>query len=241
VIIWFNISLDFFPILLFGVYQGLFAARSTKGVTRLSSSERALITLPDEVKEILVGLLLGDAHISKRSQTGNARLIYAQTAEKHKEYFDYVFSFFKPFCVKDYIPQFKIVRDNRTKKNYTAMSFTTMQLPCFNEYYELFYNDKVKKVPANIYELLTARGLAFWLMDDASRQGDGLHINVYAFNTADVDKLMFTLQDKFNLKCSIHYNRDSKPRIYVFKESMDILRNLVEPYFIKEMLYKLGL
>lgn len=78
-------------------------------------------------------------------------------------------------------------------------------------------------------------------MDDASRQGDGLHINVYAFNTADVDKLMFTLQDKFNLKCSIHYNRDSKPRIYVFKESMDILRNLVEPYFIKEMLYKLGL
>ena len=30
---------------------------------------------------------------------------------------------------------------------------------------------------------------------------------------------MFTLQDKFNLKCSIHYNRDNKPRIYIFKES----------------------
>jgi hypothetical protein len=78
-------------------------------------------------------------------------------------------------------------------------------------------------------------------MDDGSRQGDGLHISVYAFSNKDVDKLMFTLQDKFNIKCSIHYNRDKKPRIYIFKESMDNLKFLVTPYFIKEMLYKLGL
>ncbi len=52
---------------------------------------------------------------------------------------------------------------------------------------------------------------------------------------------MFTLQDKFGLKCSIHYNRDNKPRIYIFKESMSKLRSLVSEYFIKEMLYKLGL
>ena len=168
-------------------------------------------------------------------------MIYAQTAVKHKEYFDYVFSFFSPFCVKDYIPQSKIVRDNRTKKIYSAISFTTMQLPCFNEFQEIFYNLKVKKVPNNIYELLTARGLAFLIMDDGSKQNDGLHISVYGFNTADVDKLMFTLQDKFSLKCSIHYNRDNKPRIYIFKESMDTLKSLVKPYFIKEMLYKLGL
>ena len=88
-------------------------------------------------------------------------MIYAQTAVKHKEYFDYVFSFFSPFCVKDYIPQSKIVRDNRTKKIYSAISFTTMQLPCFNEFQEIFYNLNVKKIPDNIYELLTARSLAF--------------------------------------------------------------------------------
>ena len=48
-------------------------------------------------------------------------------------------------------------------------------------------------------------------------------------------------QDKFNLKCSIHYNRDNKPRIYIFKESMDTLITLVKPYFINSMLYKLNL
>ena len=78
-------------------------------------------------------------------------------------------------------------------------------------------------------------------MEDGSKQGSGLHISVYGFSNTDVDKLMFTLQDKFNLICSIHYNRDNKPRIYIFKESMDTLITLVKPYFIKEMLYKLGL
>jgi len=116
-----------------------------------------------------------------------------------------------------------------------------MQLPCFNVFKNLFYNLNVKIVPQNIYELLTPRGLAFWIMDDGSRQGDGLHISVYAFSNKDIDKLMFTLQNKFNLKCSIHYNRDKKPRIYIFKESMDNLKSLISPYFIKEMLYKLGL
>jgi hypothetical protein len=35
---------------------------STKVTDRLSSSERSLIKLPNEVKEILIGILLGDAY-----------------------------------------------------------------------------------------------------------------------------------------------------------------------------------
>lgn len=188
-----------------------------------------------------MGIMLGDGHIVKRSPSGNSRLVYAQTSITHKEYFHYVYNFFKPLCVSDYIPQSRTVKDNRTKKTYSAISFTTMQLPCFNVYREMFYLFKVKKVPEFIYEALTSRGLAFWIMDDGSRHGNGLHISVYAFTNQDVGKLMFTLQDKFKLKCSIHYNRDNKPRIYIFKESMEDLKLLVAPYFIKEMLYKLGL
>jgi hypothetical protein len=52
--------------------------------------------------------------------------------------------------------------DNRTKKTYSAISFTTMQLPCFNGFRVLFYDlNKKKIVPENIRELLTPRGLAF--------------------------------------------------------------------------------
>lgn len=236
----------------------LFTTRSTKGIKRLSSLERASINLPDEIKEILIGILLGDAHMVRRSSTANSRLVYAQTAISHKEYFYYVLSFFFTFCTTDYIPQSRVVKDKRTNQIYSAICFTTMQLPCFNVFREMFYLSNIKIVPYNIYDLLTPRGLAFWLMDDGSRHGYGMHIGVYAFSSADIDKLMFTLppgaratgkpslrgrwvQDKFNLRCSIHYNNENKPRIYIFKESMDTLISLVKPYFIKEMLYKLGL
>ena len=59
-------------------------------------------------------------------------------------------------------------------------------------------------------------------MDDGSRQGDGLHISIYAFSNKDVDKLMFTLQNKFNLKYSIHYNRDKKP-LFIFSNNLWII------------------
>lgn len=185
--------------------------------------------MPDDIKDVLIGILLGDAHIVKRSSTVNSRLVYAQTAIAHKAYFEYVYSFFTTFCVKDYIPQLRVLRDKRTNKIYSAISFTTMQLPCLNVFRKLFYLSNLKTVPNNIYELLTAKGLAFWIKDDGIKQGTGLHISVYAFSNSDVDKLMFTLQDKFNLKCSIHYNRDNKPRIYIFKESMNHLITLVKP------------
>jgi len=193
--------------------------------------------MPDEIKEILVGILLGDAHMARRSPTANCRLVCGQTAVKHKEYFEYVFSFFISFCTKDYKPVTKIINSKNSNKTYPSIYFTTMQLPCFNVFRELFYILNEKVVPENIYELLTPRGLAFGIMDDGSRQGDGLHIGVYGFK--NIDKLLYTLENKFNLKCSIHYH-NNRPRIYIFKESMDNLKTLVKPYFIKEMLYKLG-
>ena len=205
--------------MLFFIYNRvLFSARSTKGVTRLSSSDRALVALPDEVKEVLIGILLGDAHIVRRSPTANSRLVYAQTAVKHKEYFDYVLSYFVPFCVNDYTPQSRLVVDNRTKKTYSAISFTTMQLPCFNVYRELFYDlNKKKIVPSNISELLTPRSLAFWIMDDGSLQNKGLHLNTYGFNSEDVLKLKLCLENLFgnnSLKCSIHKHPKGQ-RIYI--------------------------
>jgi len=58
-------------------------------------------------------------------------------------------------------------------------------------------------------------------------RGDGLHLSVYAFSNKDVDKLMFTLQDKFNLRCSIHYIRQlavrDKNPVYIFSKNLWIV------------------
>jgi len=94
--------------------------------------------------------LLGDAHISRRSPTANSRLYYGQSS-KHKEYFFFVFDLFKSFCVKNYTPQFTTINDKRNNETYTSFHFATMQFPCFNIFWEMFYVGTIKIVPTNIY------------------------------------------------------------------------------------------
>jgi hypothetical protein len=43
---------------------------------------------------------------------------------------------------------------------------------------------------------------------------------------------------KLNLDCTLQYN-GTKPRIYIRRNSMDKLRELVKPYKIPSMMYKL--
>jgi hypothetical protein len=83
----------------------LLYVKSTKGIKRLSKEERNLINIPQEVKDILVGLMLSDGHISRRSMTGNPRFIFNQSGKKEKRsYFKLIYNRFRPFCSLDLNP-----------------------------------------------------------------------------------------------------------------------------------------
>lgn len=58
-----------------------------------------------------------------------------------------------------------ILTRNNKKTGITTQSlyFRTLSMPCLNYYYELFYSNKKKIIPGNLDELLTARGLAYWI------------------------------------------------------------------------------
>lgn len=164
---------------------------------------------------------------------------------------------FQPYCTNDIKYYLRSWKDSRSNKKYEALQFAIMALPCFNLFRDAFYLDDKKVVPLNIDELLTDIGLAHWIMDDGSKQGDGLHLNVYAFSSEDVDRLINVLTTKFNLKCSIHL-KNGKPRMYVFKESMELLISrggraaphpvgrrtppgaIVKPHMIPSMMHKLS-
>lgn len=76
-------------------------------------------------------------------------------------------------------------------------------------------------------------------MDDASKQNQGLHLNVYAFNDKSVYLLVGTLLNKFSLRCCIHFHNSGK-RIYIYKESIPKLRSLVIKTIVPSIFYKLG-
>ena len=97
-------------------------------------------------------------------------------------------------------------------------------------------------VPSNIANLLSPRGLAYWIMDDGSLQNKGLHLNTYGFTNEDVLNLKITLENMFgenSLKCSIHKHQKGQ-RIYIWEESMECLRNNISQFFYKDMLYKIN-
>lgn len=190
-------------------------------------------------------MLLGDGHIQKRSLTGNSRFIYGQSSLRiqHFNYFNHVLELFKPYLSKEFKLKTRSFVDKRTNNSYSSVNFATLSLPCFNYYKILFYNsDGLKIVPSNIQELLTPRGLAYWIMDDGSLQNKGLHLNTYGFTNQDVLKLKISLENMFGentLKCSIHKHKKGD-RIYIWGESMGVIRQNINKFMHKNMLYKIN-
>ena len=97
------------------------------------------------------------------------------------------------------------------------MRFQTYAHPEFKFYDDLFYKiddcgRRKKRVPENIHELLTERGLAYWFMDDGdSYTKTRSHLRYYRFNTqsfllSDQERLVQALKDNFDIDATIQKN-----------------------------------
>lgn len=126
-------------------------------------------------------------------------------------------------------------------KEYGAVKFNTLSLPCFNVFRELFYNsDGIKIIPSNLEDLLTARGLAYWYMDDGYKTVKGLYLSTESFTIEENNFLVEILQNKFGLACSVHKHTNGH-RIYIPSTSKDKFVELVKPYVLPIFYYKLDL
>ena len=144
---------------------------STSKVLRFTKQERLESKLSADLKNILVGLALGDLNIEKPSRTGNARLRFAQSLA-HEEYLLHLFEKVKPYCTAaPYLPK---TLHNVTGKFYPSIRFNSCTFACFNELYELFYPEGKKILPLNIGELLTPAGLAYFVLVDGSWTWDNI-------------------------------------------------------------------
>jgi len=100
----------------------------------------------------------------------------------------------------------------------------------------------LKIISSNTQNLFTPKGLAHWIMDDGSLQNKGLHLNTYGFTNQDILNLKSTLDNMFGentLKCSIHKHKKGE-RIYIWEESMELIRLNISQFMYKDMLYKIN-
>lgn len=120
-----------------------------------------------------------------------------------------------------------------------GIEFSTRTLPCFNELHTLFYKNNKKVIPDNIYNLLNPIAIAHWIMGDGAILNKGLVLCTDSFTLQEVINLRNVLLIKYNIDSTIQGWRNSRPRIYILPKSMPKLINLVKPYMLPSMLYKL--
>jgi hypothetical protein len=125
---------------------------------RLSNVERTKFTLDDYLKQVLVGNILGDVYMRKFSEKANARIIFRQ-GSKNAEYLLHLYSLFQRFVLTP--PSVTTITDKNTGKTRDNISFSTLALPCFNDFYKSFYFKGKKIVPTNIANYLTSVSLAY--------------------------------------------------------------------------------
>jgi len=204
---------------------------STVGYPRYTALERKFIIIPNNLLSVFIGIILSDANISK-AYKADARLQFKQTVN-HIEYFYFVFFKLNHYCSKaPYITKTIV-----SKKEHIGLSFITRTLPCITKLYNIFYLNNKKVIPTTIYDLLTWEALAHWIMGDGT-YNSGVRIQTDSFTIKEVVFILNILIIKFNLECSLHFQRGN-PIIYIKSKSLKRNLNNILPFMHDSMKYKI--
>ena len=200
-----------------------------KGLSRIGPHEQIIYS-------IVFGSLLGDGTAEKRNGGLGTRISFYQEST-HLSYLLWLHSLLssKGYC-NDALPKIQ-TRLGVVRK---ILRFHTWTYTSFNFIYELFYENKVKKVPQSIAKYLTPLALAIWIMDDGAKVSKGLKFCTNCYSYSDCLFLVQVLHLNFKLKSSVQSaGATNQYVIYIWKESMPLLREIVSPYLIPEMKYKI--
>jgi len=190
--------------------------------------------LTQRQREILIGTILGDAHLEKNGRYTRMRVDHY---DKHKAYVFWLAHEFSPFSL---VPRHIVEKDKRNGKNYGRWHFSTRSLPVFDEFRALFYKERRKIISSALVRLLTPLSLAVWYMDDGFRRRDskGFYLCTSSFSEAEQKILQHVLHVKFALTTTIHHQHDLG-RIFIPSAFADRFNQLVKPYILSIFQYKL--
>ena len=188
-----------------------------------------------EIYEFLFGSLLGDAH-AERLMSGGVRFRFKQSIiQKDYLFFKYNFLLERGY-VNNNPPAYQ---KDKLGESYRFDTYTFSNLLWF---YKRFYKNKIKVLPEHddLIQFLTPLALAIWIMDDGTFKSPGIRIAINNFTQEEGKLLIQVLKEKYNIESSLHKNSD-RFQLYIKKESMKKLIDLIKPYFHSTMYYKLGL
>lgn len=189
------------------------------------------------MRQVILGTIMGDACIKDESyyslgHSVNQTDYFYHTAERLKHFVSAVD--FKKHLKKNTLDKFDY-----------SLELRTLRHPIFNEYFKKFYSKgKNKKYfSLDAYKDITEEGLAYWFMDDGKIHKDrnSYYLCTGKISLEEVSQLSYFLNKKFGLNTNPQNHDISKGYIYIYipVNNKDKFINIIEPYIIPSMRYKI--
>lgn len=213
--------------------DGVYSHRVRYGYSRESLLYNKPIKLTNFQKQVLLGTMLGDSSMRVSGKYQNPRISCAHSI-KQKEYCEYKTNIFKSLQATCAYHK-RNVPDKRNGKLYEDYTMTTPANPELLDWYYLFYKNKKKRIPFELFDYFTEVSLAFMFMDDGCKNGKSYSIATNCFSLEELQDFKKFLYEKFGLEVNIHKNRT----LYIRKNSVNLFTKLISPYIYNCMLYKL--
>jgi recombination protein RecA len=194
--------------------------------------------LSKEAREMLFGSLLGDAGVYLSTGSRHYHLMICHSP-KQKEYMEWKEGYLKPLTtgIKQ-ATHFHRIR----KKKYTTLTIRSTNHSYFTRLRKIFYPYGKKLIRRKLLNKLTPIGLAAWFMDDGTtgvnnRNYPQLFINTCSFSQEENQIIKDYFLDNFGIEIRVHGGR--YPRLYFNKPNAIKLIQIIRPYIIPSMEYKL--
>ena len=189
----------------------------------LHARKRLLLELSQRQKEILIGCVLGDAHISP---LGKIRI---EQSIHQREYVDWKYQELHSLCYGAQ-PR-EILHILPTGKQHTSVFFLLRQY--FRSWRSIFYEGRIKIFPRNLP--VSPLSLAVWYMDDGCWTGKKALICAESFDGIYRENMQRSFIDQYGIETVVGKNG----RLVIRKKFHDQFFALISPYIIPSMKYKL--
>ena len=207
---------------------------STVNYPKFTSIVRHMVDFPYHLRSMLLGLLISDGWL-EINKSGNTRFFFKQSIDK-SEFVIFVFTKLSHYCSS--YPTITTARINN--REFKGICFHTRSYPCLTPFYNMFYVNRKKIVPLDLYEIINYELLAYWIMGDGSKSGNAIILQTQSFTVKECVFIISILIHKFNLNCSLHMQRN-QPTIYISAKSVKKIKSKLYPYFLSSMYYKLNI
>lgn len=189
----------------------------------LHARKQLVLELSKRQQEILIGCILGDAHIRPLGK------IWIEQSVKQREYIKWKYNELSSLC---YTAQPREIWHTLSNgKRYQSLFFLLRQY--FRPWRGIFYDGKQKVFPRNLP--LTPLSLAVWYMDDGCWTGTKSLISTESFKGKYRQYMRNALLRQYKIETVVGKNE----KLVIRKRSRSAFYALIAPHIIPSMKYKL--